>query len=117
MRLEDQVCTFEQAKILNTLGCKASSHYSYYTADGVNWELIPTSMVTIDPEYDTIAYYAYTAAELGVLLGEHTNDVVFVNGEWSFVIGRSEGTEASERASALIWRIGNGYAKPEDLKL
>jgi len=108
MKLEDQVCSFEQARKLTELG------------------------VTLDTTFHWESFYpALTVAELGVLLQPYTVVRNVDKGKiyWRLLddyhLPRWESkaplfykdTEAEGRAEALIWLIENGYVKVESLKL
>jgi hypothetical protein len=130
MRIEDQVCSFEQAVKLSVLMPESlddRERLFYWEEDG-------SKIIYNDEWMSSLAVYypAYTVAELGVLLPIS----VVVDGVYQIVssdkwengyrthIGGTGGkasfiyeTEAESRAYALIWLIENGHIKAKDLKL
>lgn len=136
MKIEDQVCTEEQARDLQKLGVRLETVYSWSKQvsyfDGkefVNYLLRLTKEKNCcDLEFIP----APTVAELGVLLGGWLyhirvdiglcdNDETTGFCKFCFAF---EGeyfqyfkTEAQTRAEALIWLLENEYIKPGDLKL
>lgn len=137
MRLEDQVCTFEQAKELVELELHLESFWIYKHRDEIRES---SNFIRIQREY---MWPTYTVAELGVLLPSNitvssvkyyqdTKKIDLENrfqcfyhkalhdsfGPDGFVPHRDwYQAEAEARAAALIWLIENGYVKVEDLKL
>jgi hypothetical protein len=129
MKIEDQMCSFEQARKLKSLGLNIETLWSYE---------VDTREIVHDAS-DCILKDLYipapTVAELGSLLpkiitvdeieyfhsGSRMNHAGFFSmayendnqylGTWM------EETEAQARAEALIWLIENGYVDPKELKL
>jgi hypothetical protein len=131
MRIEDQVCSFEQAKklvklgvILDTQWCwiRPTTYLEYKIALRRGLEL------SIEPPIATP-----TVAELGILLPYTHPDnsdcrLVCVKGLYDFTVFYEplKGfprlqfiavTEAQARTEALIWLIENHYISAKDLKL
>lgn len=78
MKIENQVCTLEQAKRLaELLGEGMPSPTWYWIFDSsMKWQLFPKDYC--DLEAEGIDYYpAYTVAELGLMLMEHDDDYAF----------------------------------------
>lgn len=135
MKIEDQVCSFEQAKKLPQIGdslfvwVKKNPDSNLKLMSREDWFLSKE----VCRRFPWDAWDAYTVAELGVLLGRYqvvkvhdyeadeeywsiTNldnglDIVWLPGDFD---GKGE-NEA--RADALIWLLDNGHLKAEDLKL
>lgn len=67
MKLENQVCTLEQAKRLKELGVEGESAFYWRFESGMRWRLAPRGY--FDPEEEGVeTYSAFTVAELGVML-------------------------------------------------
>ena len=141
MKLENQVCSFEQAKRLLQLGLKAESYFVWQSIITGTTELILTNKIVVRNEYKTkgtcIRHFpAYTVAELGDLLKKtefekHQRFNWYVclqpTGEyyagidieiWDYQAwGDYFLTEAQAKAEVLSWLINNNYLKIKDLKL
>ena len=126
MKLEDQVCTLEQAKKLRLLDLKAKSEFNWVLHSArEKWQVTrkysPNDFSFLPP------LDAYTVAELGVLLEATHFYVFYINGSATIENKANHFlsvhkindllTEARARANALIWLIENEYVKVEDLKL
>ena len=78
MKIQDQVCSLEQAKKLSELGVNSQSLWYYIRADEYEFALVPDGWVVDDavPDlryWESVAtcheqYSAFTVAELGVML-------------------------------------------------
>jgi hypothetical protein len=134
MKIEEQVCSLDQAVKLRSLWLTLESLYSWMPTT-TGWGIFETldfaSLVRENIEF----FPAYTVAELGVLLPENrlssgrlliidfdrcgdkfrTHLTSFSHefqSQW-FV----EDTEAKSKTECLIWLIANKLLKVEDLKL
>ena len=101
MKIENQVCSLEQAKELDKLGVKAESYFVWAVAVDVGGGrdkivLIPRAKIE-NWHYDI--YPAYTDDELGVMLTE------------------VDECEAHAKAALLITILKEGLVKPGDCKL
>jgi len=126
MKLEQQVCTLEQAKKLMALGV---------TAEPLYWHVIDIDPLTpMDiiqkwqhSNFDQCEKYpAYTVAELGVMLPSETHtqrtgseDSEYDNWEWvDDGNGNANGlynTEVEARAAMLIYLLENNLTTPEEV--
>ena len=132
MKLEDQVCTFEQArKFRYKLRLNLESFFVY--EDGAISKDKPlyvrsqhTNHIKRVEGYGVRYLPAYTVAELGVLLGKY--QLVKFDNRWQICkrivhpiimlgVNRIDLPEAQARADALIWLIEEDFIKAEDLKL
>jgi hypothetical protein len=132
MKMEDRVCSFDQAKKLFELIGNKGPFFSWeYGSHKKRW------YVAIHDEewaYQTNRkwYPAYTVAELGLMLPEYVEiyngdeDIFVAHGDFATLVigegywqshGEEFNTEAQARASALIWLLENDYIKPENIKL
>ncbi len=66
MKIENQVCTLEQASKLAKLGVKQSSLF-YWAINSYNQEV---KKITMHPDSRDIVYSAFSVAEIGVMLKE-----------------------------------------------
>lgn len=121
MKLENQVCSLEQAKKLNNLGVfQVSLYYHWYTEIETRLGLDHTLFIKphgeLSNSYNTEYYSAFNVAELGVLLGDwccqlkrnsHESSFVgYYKNDEVFILG-GEVTEAEARAGFLIWLLQN----------
>jgi hypothetical protein len=123
MKLEDMVCSFEQAETFQKLGAPRNSLYGY------RWDgkLVKTeSFLAKSVVLSGTLRPAYTVAELGILLGDwqlerrNNNECRISNFDRQIAypdIIITFSTEAQSKAEALIWLIDNGYVNPGELKL
>ena len=129
MKLQDQVCTLDQAKKLVEFGVGCNSHFCYWNNKLTETEKAKSSYKKHNMEMIK-CFPAYTVAELGVLLIYCINDVnIYIDktadGEyWKQVelfngpkLGKLFKTEAQARAEALIWLLENKYLNVEDIRL
>ena len=65
MKIQDQVCTIEQAKKLKELGVEQKSLFFWYEDEKLGGVFRSVGMMLNSTEYN---YSAFTAAELGVML-------------------------------------------------
>lgn len=118
MKLEDQVCTFEQAKKLKELGIAQKSWFCYsHLLDEKNNPILAFKPTTDNYEGDISAL---TVAELGNILDGAAVSEMNISGKWiayppHYIYIDADtpmsfkcDTEASCRAMALIELIGNG---------
>jgi hypothetical protein len=142
MKIEDQVCSFEQAKKLIDLGVVLDTTYYYYTPDGYMNERKLIHCDYVPSNSNGYPYYpAPNVAELGVLIPKFVSIIgpddelwescmpttYWFDEQWnmdfqwfetweSIYVVNGE-TEAQARAEALIWLINNNYIIQGDLKL
>jgi len=131
MKLQDQVCTLEQAKKLKELGVRQQSAFKYnqnlYETDKAGeleegvWTIWYNDFPCLENQYS-----AFTVAELGVMLPSETltirrgsEDSKFPNWEWENE-GEEKGwgcfdTEASARADHLIMLLQKDIIKVEEV--
>ena len=127
MKIEEQVCSLEQAKKLEGLGVKIDTYFVWATFGTVSY-VRPREIRNILPIYKE--YLAPNVAELGVLLNLNTGFYMLTLGDKSTAEFKAKCTdydymhqeingesEAQARTEALIWLIENKYTKVEDLKL
>lgn len=132
MKLEDQVCTFEQAEKLFHLGLNLPTMFTWRKVSGNNNQLLKLGEIRTACGTQLAIYPAYTVAELGVLLykaklpdaWEITSacDDIYIycyysDGGWHVEKTFSEATEAHTRAEALSWLLKNDFVKVQELKL
>jgi hypothetical protein len=117
MKLENQVCSLENAKELAELGVKAESLFTWATATNTDEPAITISAAICFKEHRIAT--AYTVAELGNMLPDDWDLPTHRGSDWGFYISdkmwRQADTEADARALMLIWLIENGHVKTEDL--
>ena len=138
MKLEDRVCSLENAQKLDELGVKAESYFWWYEGAYCESGLEVAPCICIEDRATTrcaggIAL-AYTAAELGEMLpfdvDGYSLELYKEECGWSVEYirhGRFCGdgsttlhaeyvdTEADSHALMLIWLLENGHVKAEDL--
>jgi hypothetical protein len=144
MKIEDQVCSFKQAKKLAELGIDLPTMYRWQVdqsrGDG---ESSPKLVLSAKSGKKDSAkdYPAPTVAELGLLLptvinldeedlylqgtiGNRRGEFYYIwfqsslsNGEWEIFPSIEQETEAMARADALIWLIENDYVDVAELAL
>ena len=138
MKIENQVCTIDQAKKIKALGVDLKTYFSWVNNgdDNPSYEVLPTLQIT-DPS-KTI-YPAPTVAELGDLLPSSVSledEDLFIQGslgnrkgefhyiwfqssldnvEWELFPAVERDTEAEARCEALIWLLENDFVTKEDL--
>lgn len=121
MKLEDQVCTIEQAKKLKELGVAQVSLFFHRKYQYTKHKLrhngnrpTPTQTIFNDIGYGselhgdyvmTESHSAFTVAELGVMMGEYWEQEI--TAAYDFTAD----TEAEERAHYLIGAIESGQLK------
>jgi len=125
MKLEDQVCSFDQARKLTELGVTLDTtfHWECFNFETPKLAYLEAEDVIALYDYPESFYPALTVAELGVLLQPYTVVRNVDNGKiyWrlldDYYLPKWESkaplfykdTEAEGRAEALIWLIENGY--------
>jgi hypothetical protein len=122
MKLEDQVCSFRQSKIL-------AKHLPVFQTEPYFWYTKSGGIISVDNFHWQAESWipTYTVAELGVLLHGY---IIFVNNVGFWQLSKAtplnaltslslykDIPEAHARADALIWLIEEDFEKPEDLKL
>jgi hypothetical protein len=143
MKIEDQVCSFEQAKKLVGMGLNLDTLFRFYLltndhdyrlARNLHEAYSFDELLEITTEGKEVNVFpAPTVAELGVLLPYTHPDnsdcrLVCVKGLYDFTVFYEplKGfprlqfiavTEAQARAEALIWLIENKYLDPKTLTL
>jgi len=144
MRIEDQVCTFEQAEKLVELGVSLKTVYSWKDGSDQKGEKPAPKLMLSSKCHDrnnSRIYPAPTVAELGILLpteinleeedlylqgtiGNRQGEFYYIwfqssldNVEWELFPAIEEDTEAGARSESLIWLIENDYINAADLKL
>jgi hypothetical protein len=134
MKIEDQVCSFKQAKKLAELGIDLPTMYRWQVDQSRGDGESSPKLVLSD-------YPAPTVAELGLLLptvinldeedlylqgtiGNRRGEFYYIwfqsslsNGEWEIFPSIEQETEAMARADALIWLIENDYVDVAELAL
>lgn len=120
MKLEDQVCTLEQAKKLKELGIKSDSLWKWIypakpemisTTYGIYYHEQAMDIIEDNEgnEFDHAEVPAYTVAELGVALGP--NWEYSIKADYHF----DADTEAQERGHFLIGALQSGRITPEEV--
>lgn len=143
MKLENQVCTLKQAKRLRELGIAKESLFCYVSENLGNFEVVATFGYSWSdfPDYSSYKhkYFAYTVAELGVMLPDfqhqngkgfwisfpsHSSDIMkwigaveTPNRDHSETIRHRivHDTEAQARAAMLIYLIENNHITPDEV--
>lgn len=123
MKLEQQVCTLEQAKKLKELGVEQKVLYQWKVND-VQTVVIDTPMAMwierYVPPVVNAFYAAFTVAELGVMMPpmfrtyhERNKGMWYCKykGHWT----EDFKTEAEARAAMLIYLLGNHLTTPEEV--
>jgi hypothetical protein len=97
MKLQDQVCTFEQARKLNDLGIvQGVSLFFYNTSMDYSSSKLVYNKTPLEGFYNAeYCFSAFTVAELGVMIGPALQNHVFND----YI------TEAKDRADELIHLI------------
>lgn len=129
MKIEDHVCSFEQAKKLKELGVKEPALF-YWSIDKTTKEKALKHQLTMSPQVQNVTgkyfdrYSAYTVAELGVLLPDYivktekTYECILRWSDEIYHIMRFKSEMlAHAMADALIWLIENKYIDVEDFVL
>jgi len=128
MKLEDQVCTLQQAQKLKELGVECDSIFWWNQETERNQPIVTRDYTHIAAS-STKYWRAYTVAELGVMLpyeicdgnyqvfdfedlGKHDTDCFVFNRNKTFFKA-----EAQARASALIWLIENKHLDPTEINI
>lgn len=122
VKLQEQVCNIELAKMLKALGMKQESHFFWYERE--NYPSMPidpiliSSMKNIGNDF-TKGPSAFTVAELGEMM--FPNDELFFKLPWrqannlwfsEYFPRVGDFTEADARAKMLIHLIEKGIVKP-----
>ncbi len=143
MKVEDQVCTIEQAKRFVELGIRLQTYFQWEVPDNADRSESETCALSITSsamKKNINTYPAPSAAELGELLpavvsleeedlfiqgslGNRRGEFHYIwfqssldNVEWELFPAIEKDTEAEARAEALIWLIENEFVKIEDLE-
>ncbi len=131
MKLENQVCSFEQAKILKELGVDYSKSIFVYIDNKVlGFEGIQLSSSTLSQKHfheikdrGIIKFYsAFTVGELGLMIGSGYGSGISgssytfkKNGAVSGGFSSFEDNEAKERADNLISFLTHGIMTVEEI--
>lgn len=127
MKLENQVCTLEQAKRINTLIGKANTAFAFVSENDKSYEIVLCSGYgwADFPCYSgyKFNYPAYTVAELGVMLPAGKYDTCGWSDGWRIytedghdAIGDvTFSSEADARASVLIHLLENKHITAEEV--
>lgn len=116
MKLQDQVCTLEQAKKLKELGVSQTGRYSWFGFEDKYWVQTtkPVGDEKLSYSADLERYKiasAFTVAELGVMLPLVCNTYRMTDGKWVVLFSPKEhyarkskycDTEAESRADMLL---------------
>ncbi len=140
MKIEEQVCSYSQAKRLAELGLRLPTLFHWVPGEK-SGDAVPAFLGDQDLP-DSVAkeqYPAPTVAELGLLLpteislddedlylqgtiGNRRREFYYIwfqssidNVEWELFPSIEKETEAVARAEALIWLIENEFVKVENL--
>ncbi|MBU2513458.1 hypothetical protein KJ966_19120 [bacterium] len=143
MKIENQVCSVDQAKRLVELGIRLQTFFQWelpVNTKRSDPDVFSLSVVSSIPGKKVISYPAPSVAELGELLptvisleeedlfiqgslGKRRGEFHYIwfqssldNVEWELFPAIEKDTEAEARAEALIWLIENDYVKLEDLR-
>lgn len=137
MKLQDQVCTLEQAKRLKELGIEYDAYFYHDVHDGMGGEQKKgESSIRDHLQRSSMSYPAFTAAELGVMLPEYLSidsyrmHVHSYKQEqnnspalWTITMGKSSDKEvpdfdshkeAQARAAMLIYLLENKLTTAEE---
>jgi hypothetical protein len=106
LAIENQVCSFELALKLKSLGFTKTAHFTWVRGKLDRIWLEPSDEFPSKPIVLDSAY-AYTVAELMYLLKKYTN--------WEFIDLRDN--QADYLAEIIINEINDGQIDPKDLKL
>lgn len=120
MKLEDQVCSLENAKRLEELGIRKVGLFQWINFGKGE---IPTIVAWNHRMFGSDYVHAPTVAELGEMLPWYVNTHHPAEAVWKsfcepdkaggyWVTGK---TEADARAKMLIWLLENGHVNAEDL--
>lgn len=116
MKIQDQVCTLEQAKRLRELGVRQES--LFYHTHSEKWGVMPRKSIDFSGNPSS----AFTVAELGVMLGTEewsTNykkqNIFYWDAELFALPFGAYQTEAEARAAMLIHQLENKLITPEQV--
>jgi len=128
MKLDEQTCTFEQGKELDSLGVREYSIFKWKKARRSDRKMIVrTGEKKILDSFEI--YPAFTASELGLLIWqtqdinpEFLTPIPDIKNDWWILTKHgskcfSAETEAEARAEVLLWLIKNEYVNPKELRL
>ena len=135
MKLENQICTLNQAIKLKNLEVPQKSLF-FWEVSGKRSEIKQAAEVDISKSFS-----AFNVAELGLLLpclvpleeedyylqgtiGNREGEFYYIwfqssidNVEWELFPAIEKDTEAEARAEALIWLLENDFLKAEELEI
>jgi len=133
MKLENQVCSLENARKLDDLGMRRESLFSYQRfihTEGSMPRVRSNRLARLHQSYKVIAP-TYTVAELGEILGNKIDvrhrlspdrKVILTSPDWSRgancysnPIHFEADTEANARALMLIWLLENKHVTAEEI--
>jgi hypothetical protein len=142
MKIENQICDLEYAKMLEELGVMQNSYFYHICGNGINDEFEEQHIILDTLQKDGISKYkilegmkiefysAFTVAELGEILPIELNDKYLLShrcsrGGWWLMYSNDSNdnecnsvwdlSEANARAKMLIYLIENDLVKVEDL--
>lgn len=124
MKIQDQVCTLEQAKRLKELGINQQSHYSWDLDNVHGWRVKGLAADVLNSnsrlfELVESAVSAFTVAELGVMLGGKEHYLPYFTGKvWQRMTKKRQYTnititgesEGEARAAMLIHLLTNNHS-------
>lgn len=127
MKLENQVCTLEQAKRLFTLLGLNESLLNYVSENDKSYEIVVCNGYSWSdfPAYSGYKYKypAFTVAELGLVLPFGEYDTAQWDYGWRIYTDGGDGamgdvyfnTEAEARAAMLIFLLENNIISPDEV--
>ena len=140
MKLDEQVCSYSQAKKLAQLGFTSTTQFYWITSESFGkTDPVLVSVQDQQTSAEGSFYAAPTVAELGILLPteiSHEDELYYLQGtignrqgefyyiwfqssldnaEWELFPSIEKDTEAEARAEALIWLIENDFVSVEKL--
>ena len=125
MKLENQVCSFDQAALFYSRGVRHETAFWWFQDKKTGKNIVlPVTQYMLPDNWEKM-YPAYNVAELGVLLGKYNVMRYSFDENWRLYndkeilviwLGIFE-HEAHARADAFIHLLDNGVLKAGDLKL
>jgi hypothetical protein len=115
MKIQDQVCTEQQADRLKELGIVQESLFYHTHSD---WGVMPKKSIDFSGDPSS----AFTVAELGVLLHLSpysvylkTDNIVFWHADYEHMPFGAFETEAEAKAAILIHQLDNNIITPAEV--